>query len=64
VPVSALDYDDAGKLVIAFDGPVAKAALVDGLAEDTLASQISTRPEQSAGPQAALGLWPWSPART
>src|SRR5579859_5728656 len=37
VPVSALDYETSGKPLIAWDDPVAKAALVDGLVGDALA---------------------------
>ena len=37
VPVSAHDYETSGKPLIAWDDPVAKAALVDGLVRDALA---------------------------
>ncbi len=37
VPVSAHDYESSGKPLIAWDDPVAKAALVDGLVRDALA---------------------------
>ncbi len=37
VPVSAHDYEASGKPLIAWDDPVAKAALVDGLIRDALA---------------------------
>jgi IS5 family transposase len=37
VPVSAHDYEAKGKPLIAWDDPVAKAALVDGLVRDALA---------------------------
>ena len=37
VPVSAQDYESSGKPLIAWDDPVAKAALVDGLVRDALA---------------------------
>jgi IS5 family transposase len=37
VPVSAHDYESQGKPLIAWDDPVAKAALVDGLVRDALA---------------------------
>jgi IS5 family transposase len=37
VTVSAHNYDDSGKPLIAWDDPVAKAALVDGLVRDALA---------------------------
>ena len=37
VPVSAHDYEASGKPLIAWDDPVAKAALVDGLVHDALA---------------------------
>ena len=52
VPVSAHDYDPAGKPVIAWDDPVAKAALVDGLVKDALAI-IAAFPEPPAEPEAA-----------
>ena len=55
VPVSAHDYDAAGKPVIAWDDPVAKAALVDGLVKDALAI-IGAFPEPPAEPQAASAL--------
>jgi len=57
VPVSAHDYEAAGKPVIAWDDPVAKAALIDGLVKDALAI-ISASPEQPSSPEAAgaLGL--------
>ena len=37
VPVSAHDYESSGKPLIAWDDPVAKAALVDALVRDALA---------------------------
>ena len=37
VAVSAHDYDTAGKPLIAWDDPVAKAAMIDGLVRDALA---------------------------
>ena len=37
VPLSAHDYESSGKPLIAWDDPVAKAALVDGLVNDALA---------------------------
>lgn len=40
VPVSAHDYDTAGKPAIAWDDPVAKAALVDALVRDALALSV------------------------
>ena len=55
VPVSAHDYDAAGKPVIAWDDPVAKAALVDGLVKDALAI-IGAFPEPPAEPEAASAL--------
>ena len=55
VPVSAHDYDTAGKPVIAWDDPVAKAALVDGLVKDALAI-IGAFPEPPAEPEAASAL--------
>ena len=57
----------AGKPVIAWDDPVAKAALVDGLVKDALAiiggfpraSQLSRE-----AANARSGCWPWWPAKT
>ncbi len=44
VPLSAHDYESSGKPLIAWDDPVAKAALVDGLVRDARArSRHSTR---------------------
>ncbi len=37
MPLSAHDYESSGKPLIAWDDPVAKAALVDGLVRDALA---------------------------
>lgn len=37
VELSAHDYDTAGKPAVAWDDPVAKAALVSGLVNDALA---------------------------
>jgi IS5 family transposase len=57
VPVSAHDYEASGKPLIAWDDPVAKAALVDALVRDALALLAAF--EQAGGPaetQRALGL--------
>jgi IS5 family transposase len=55
VPVSAHDYASAAKPVIAWDDPVAKAALVDGLVKDALAI-IAAFPEQPEDLEAASAL--------
>jgi hypothetical protein len=55
VPVVAHDYEAGGKPVIAWDDPVAKAALVDGLVKDALAI-IGAFPEPPPGPEAAAAL--------
>ncbi len=57
VALSAHDYDAAGKPLIAWDDPVAKAALVDGLVRDALAL-LAALPADSDDPDqvAALGL--------
>jgi Transposase DDE domain len=57
VPVSAHDYESAGKPLIAWDDPVAKAALVDALVNDALAL-LAPFEDESEGPEAtsALGL--------
>jgi len=57
VAVGAHDYDRAGKPVIAWDDPVAKAALVDGLVRDALAL-LDVLADAAVGPDAvtALGL--------
>jgi IS5 family transposase len=57
VPVSAHDYESAGKPLIAWDDPVAKAALVDALVNDTLAL-LAAFENESEEPEAtsALGL--------
>jgi IS5 family transposase len=57
VPVSAHDYESAGKPLIAWDDPVAKAALVDALVNDALAL-LAAFENQSEDPEAtsALGL--------
>jgi IS5 family transposase len=54
VPVGAHDYDTAGKPAIAWDDPVAKAALVDGLVRDALALLDACVVTETT--QAALGL--------
>lgn len=54
VPVGAHDYDAAGKPAIAWDDPVAKAALVDGLVRDALALLEASVVTEST--QEALGL--------
>ncbi len=43
VAVSAHDYETSGKPLIAWDDPVAKAALVDGLVRDALAAARGLR---------------------
>jgi IS5 family transposase len=57
VPVSAHDYESAGKPLIAWDDPVAKAALVDALVDDALAL-LAAFENESEEPEAtsALGL--------
>jgi IS5 family transposase len=55
VPVVAHDYASVGKPVIAWDDPVAKAALVDGLVKDALAI-IAAFPEAPRDPEAAAAL--------
>src|SRR5664280_1089942 len=57
VALSAHDYESAGKPLIAWDDPVAKAALVDGLVRDAL--QLLTEFEdvaEEAEATSALGL--------
>lgn len=54
VAVDAHDYDTAGKPAIAWDDPVAKAALVDGLVRDALALLDALIPTE--GTNEALGL--------
>ena len=54
VEVSAHDYDAAGKPAIAWDDPVAKAALIDGLVKDALSLLAAL--EVSEQTQEALGL--------
>lgn len=58
VTVSAHDYESAGKPVIAWDDPVAKAALVDGLVRDALALLAVLPADGGGDPEAvaALGL--------
>lgn len=53
VVVGAHDYDGAGKPAIAWDDPVAKTALVDGLVRDALSLLTTLEAEQT---QEALGL--------
>ena len=57
VPVSAHDYETSGKPLIAWDDPVAKAELVDGLVNDALALlealEANSLDDEAAG---ALGL--------
>ena len=57
VPVSAHDYESSGKPLIAWDDPVAKPALVDGLVRDAL-SLLESFDADAAEPDAAgaLGL--------
>jgi hypothetical protein len=54
VAVNAHDYDAAGKPAIAWDDPVAKAALVDGLVKDAL--NLLAALEVTEQTQEALGL--------
>lgn len=53
VAVSAHDYDAAGKPAIAWDDPVAKAALIDGLVKDALsllgALEITEQTQEALG---------------
>jgi IS5 family transposase len=60
VPVAAHDYESAGKPVIAWDDPLAKAALVDGLVKDALAilGAVAAQPEgtEAAGAVGLLAL--------
>lgn len=57
IALSAHDYDAQGKPLIAWDDPVAKAALVDGLVGDAL-TLLSALEERQSDPDAAgaLGL--------
>jgi IS5 family transposase len=54
VAVSAHDYDTAGKPAIAWDDPVAKAALIDGLVKDALSLLAAL--EVTEQTREALGL--------
>lgn len=57
VPVSAHDYESSGKPLIAWDDPVAKAALVDGLVRDALTLLEAFDPvPDDADAAGALGL--------
>jgi IS5 family transposase len=57
VPLSAHDYDASGKPLIAWDDPVAKAALVDGLVRDALSLlEAGASAAHDAQADAALGL--------
>ena len=57
VTVSAHDYESQGKPLIAWDDPVAKAALVDGLVTDALALLAAFEHERhEAEATSALGL--------
>lgn len=56
VAVAAHDYDTAGKPGVAWDDPVAKAALIDGLVRDALALLDALAPGAGAEEQEALGL--------
>jgi IS5 family transposase len=57
VPLSAHDYDSSGKPLIAWDDPVAKAALVDGLVTDAL-GLLEACEGRASSPQAveSIGL--------
>lgn len=54
VAVGAHDYESAGKPTIAWDDPVAKAALIDGLVRDALALLAGCPVTEQSAP--ALGL--------
>jgi IS5 family transposase len=57
VPVSAHDYDHAGKPTIAWDDPIAKDALVSGLVNDALVVLDALEDVELTGDQGdALGL--------
>jgi len=57
VALSAHDYDSAGKPLISWDDPVAKAALVDGLVTDALTLLAAYEDEsEDAEANSALGL--------
>ena len=69
VPVSAHDYESAGKPLIAWDDAVAKAALVDALVGDALAllaafERDENERDEGPRPPRPSGCWPSSPART
>ena len=55
MPASAHDYETSGKPLIAWDDPVAKAALVDGLVRDALAL-IEGLDGRQSDPKAAAAL--------
>lgn len=56
VPLLAHDYDTPGKPTIAWDDPVEKQALVDGLVNDALALLAACEPAASPETHEALGL--------
>ncbi len=56
VPLGACDYDEAGKPTIAWDDPLQKAALVDGLVTDALTLLAACGPSASPETHEALGL--------
>jgi len=57
VPFSAHDYESRGKPLIAWDDPVAKAALVDGLVNDALALLAAFEDDvEESEATSALGL--------
>jgi IS5 family transposase len=57
VPVSAHDYESQGKPLIAWDDPVAKAALVDALVNDALALlAVFENENEETDATSALGL--------
>ena len=58
VSVSAHDYESSGKPLIAWDDPVAKAALVDGLVTDALESpgRVRRATDEETEATSALGL--------
>lgn len=56
VPLSACDYAQAGKPTIAWDDPMEKAALVDGLVTDALSLLDAVQPGETPEASEALGL--------
>jgi IS5 family transposase len=56
VALGAHDYDESGKPLIAWDDPVAKAALVDGLVTDALVLLSAFEGTEGSDAATALGL--------